>query len=196
MNSIHARIAMVAAPVVIALGLFVTAGMQRGHFVHDSDERQKVEGQISTLLRSMEDQASQPAGRLAAVDPKPTEESQYLSFVRRSAQETGVKIIRWNANAPALNGPTPSPAADPANPNAPANPALNDVVPYSGTLEISGSYQSVLSFARALENADRLINLSAVSWNRSDQDQAVHLSATVTRYVLKAPTPPAPAPAS
>lgn len=196
MISNQGRVAIVAAPVVAALGLFVAAGMQRNHFVHDSDERQKVESQISTLLRSMEDQAGQPAGRVAAVDPKPTEESQYLSFIRRSAQEAGVKIIRWNANVASPNSPAPSATADPANPGSPPNPALNDVVPYSGTLEIAGSYQSVLSFTRSLENADRLINLSAVSWNRSDQDKNVHLSATVTRYVLKAPTPPAPAPAS
>jgi Tfp pilus assembly protein PilO len=77
----------------------------------------------------------------------------------------------------------------------PGNPLLSDVTPISGLIEIAGNYRQVLSFARQLESADRLLNLSSVGWIRSDNGSDVHMSATITRYVVPAPTSAASAPA-
>lgn len=181
------RILALTAPSLLGVGLFVDAFVQRGHFVRDVEKRQQVEGQISFLLKSLEEQARQPIGRQAAVPDSATEESVYLTFIRRAASETHVNIVRWSAN-PRL----PANAPPPPGPSAPPSPAMNGVTPLSGGLEVSGSYRDVLAFARRLEGADRLLNLSAVSWDRPDQGAAVHLAATVTRYVL----PPAPVAAS
>ena len=191
------RIAMVAVPSVAALALFIVSFQQRSKFVRDSEKRQQVERQISDLLKSMESQNSLAEAKKAAVTDEPLEESRYLTFIRSSAQANGIKIVRWASNPrlPATSAPPPT------DPNA-ASPALADVQPLTGTLEVAGPYRQVLSFARALESSDRLYNMSNVSWVRPDNGFDVHLSVFVTRYVLKAPavtpagspgTQPAPA---
>jgi Tfp pilus assembly protein PilO len=71
---------------------------------------------------------------------------------------------------------------------------LADVTPLSGNLEIAGSYRNVLAFARTLESNERLLNMTNVSWLRPDNGFEVHLSALVTRYVMKTPPAAAAAP--
>jgi hypothetical protein len=182
----RAKIAAVAAPTVIGLALLGYAAMQRGHFIQDTQERQHVESQIAAVLKQLESETSQPVGRQATVPDAPSEQSAYYTFMRLAAQSTGVKIVRWTSN----------PRVPLSMPGKPADPALASIQPLSGILEISGSYNSVISFTHQLESASRLINLSAVSWNRFDPGTDVHFSATVTRYVNLPPpaAPSAPAP--
>ncbi|AIE84008.1 hypothetical protein [Fimbriimonas ginsengisoli] len=180
----RSRIALVALPTLIAFGLFADAFSQRNHFVQDSEQRQQVERLIQQTLKSLESQQNIPEGRKAAVPEDAVEESQFLNYVRGTARANEVEILRWSAN-PRL------PAGPPGGPPPPA--ALAEISPISGLLEVVGPYRSVLAFARTLEQNDRLLNFSSVAWTRPDARDKVRLSMIVTRYVVKAPTPPAPA---
>jgi len=177
------RIVMVGGPFLAGIALFAFAMAQRNHFAADTEARQKVESQIAAAQIQMAAQASQPPSREAAVKDEPTEESVYLSFLRSAALSTGVKIIRWASNprTPDVPGAPPAP------------PAIADIANLSGTLEVAGPYPNVLSFTRQLESSHRLLNLSNVNWNRPENGFDIHLTATVTRYILK-PAPPAAPP--
>lgn len=175
------RIVTVGAPFLAGIGLFAFAMAQRNHFASDTDARQKVEEQIAKAQTAMAEQLSKPPTREAAVKDEPTEESTYLTFIRSAAQSTNVKIIRWASN-PRVVEPQ----------GAPVQPATADISPLSGTLEIAGTYPSILSFTRQLETSHRLLNLSNVNWNRPEAGFDIHLTAMVTRYILKSPPPGTP----
>lgn len=98
------KIALVAAPTLIGLGLFGLSFAQRNRFVEDGDKRQKVEAHISTLYQTIATETAKPSGRQASVPEVQGEESAYLTFIRSIAQSLGVKIIRWSANPRGLPG--------------------------------------------------------------------------------------------
>jgi hypothetical protein len=178
------RIAVVVGIFLFALSMFGLAFLQRSRFVRDTEDRQRIEGQISALYLSIQSQSDLPRGREAVVEDGPREESAFLALLRRAAQTSGARIRRWNAQArPPQPGVTVDPPSD----------VLKDVTPLIGTLEASGPYRSVIAFTRRLETGDRLLSLSNVSWSRPAEGQDVLLVAQITRYVVPASAPPAQA---
>jgi len=179
------RIALVAAPTVLAIGLLTMGFVKKGHYERDVEQRVKVETQISALLRALEEQSKRPVSREAAVADVPNEESDFLDFVRQSARLTGVKLVRWSAN------PRPGGGSVAAKPRP--EESLKEVLPLSGTLTAMGPYRQILAFAHRITSHDRLVNLSNVTWNRPEASEArTQLTAILTRYIV-VPAPPAPA---
>ena len=91
------QIVLVAVPAVAAIAVIGFAWSQQKSFTRDGEARQKVEAKRAQLIADLAMKANQPEGKSAAVEPKPTEESAFLSMLRGSALSSGVKIIRWNA---------------------------------------------------------------------------------------------------
>jgi|GEM_PF-2711832 len=185
------RLVGVVVPTIIGVTLLGFAWVQKSHLNRDVDLRSQVVNEITGLETKIAAQQAMPVGRQATVADGPGEESSFHDFLRSAELTCGVKIVRWTAN--------PRPGPPPPNPSKPVNPAIANVVPLSGLMEVAGSYKSLMAFTRSLETASRLYNLAGVSWSRPEAagqlNGDIHLSATVTRYVTPPPPPPAtPAP--
>lgn len=176
-----ARRILLTVTAVLLAGLLVTTGVEARATALNRAENARLQANIQTLQRELENEAPQGTIRAATAPDGKLEEATYLDFIRTTARADGVDISKWSTS--------PRKPGDASTAPKKEDPLLKNVVPVVGSLEVVGSYGNVLAFASQLLHAPRLLNLSEVHWLRDDRLHEIRLSMTVTRYVEPAGVP-------
>lgn len=109
-----------------------------------------------------------------AADATADEQASFLTQIRVDAQGAGVKLTQY-MNMGQLPGAQPAPG-QPTQPQSIYRPVAS-------TLTVQGTYDGVRAFAYSLLRANRLMNMSGVTWKRDPDGQSTTLSFTLIRYV-------------
>lgn len=129
--------------------------------------------------------------RFACAIQKSSEETEFITDLRRRAHACGISIARWNSHS------EPYKKAEKTGPPAEGDATsklLDGVTKVSCDVALDGSYPALRTFLRGLWEADRLFTVSHVDWSRAEKGS--QLSMTLGRYVVPAPPKPVAASAS
>jgi len=189
------KILTIVLPIVavVIAGIFTMTQIKRGQGL--AEQKQEVDKSIAYLKNLMEQDRLQPlTDKIPAEVISPQEQAAFLDQLRQLAAGSGIEIIRWTNTARALVAPTPAP--DPNNPDAkPEDNPASKVTALMCTMDISGEYPRMRSFMYALLRSKRLLNVSSLTWTRTNEYPRTALTFTCTRYVTSEPmlnlSPPA-----
>jgi len=178
---------------VVIAGIFTMTQITRGRSL--AEQKEQVDKNIAYIENLMRQDRLQPlTDKIPAEVISPQEQAAFLDQLRQLASASGIEIIRWTNTARALVAPPPK--ADPKNPNAkPEETPASKVTALMCTMDISGEYPRMRSFMYALLRSKRLLNVSALTWTRTNEYPRTALTFTCTRYVTSEPmlnvSPPA-----
>jgi hypothetical protein len=167
---------------VVFAGIFTMTQITRMRSLQE--QKEQVDKNIAYLEDLMRQDQLQPlTDKIPAAVLSPEEQAAFLDQLRQLASSSGIQIVRWTNTARAL---APPPPADPNNPNAEATPA-SKVTALMCTMDIKGEYPKMRSFMYALLRSKRLLNVSSLTWTRTNEYPRTALTFTCTRYVTDQP---------
>lgn len=173
---------------VVIAGIFTMTQVTRMRGLRS--EKEQVDKNMAYLKDLMlQDQLQPLTDKIPAEVISPQEQAAFLDQLRQLAASSGIEIIRWNNTSRAL-APTPPPA-NPSDPNAKPAPA-SKVQALMCTMDIAGEYPRMRSFMYALLRSKRLLNVSSLTWSRTNEYPRTALTFTCTRYVTTEPMLNAP----
>lgn len=178
------KILTIALPIVAVLiaGIFTMTQITRMRSLRS--EKEQVDKNIAYLEDLMRQDQLQPlTDKIPAAVLSPEEQAAFLDQLRQLAASSGIQIVRWTNTARSL-APTPPP--NPNDPNAEPPPASR-VTALMCTLDIKGEYPRMRSFMYALLRSKRLLNVSSLTWTRTNEYPRTALTFTCTRYVTDQP---------
>ncbi len=97
-----------------------------------------------------------------------SEETAFITDLRRRARQCGVSISRWSSHATEYTNKDG--AADPDK------KALEGVTKVNCDLALTGSFASLRAFLADVWSSDRLLNVSHVDWSRAETGSELSLS--------------------
>jgi len=187
------KILTIVLPIVavVIAGIFTMTQITRGRSL--AEQKEQVDKNIAYIENLMQQDRLQPlTDKIPAEVISPQEQAAFLDQLRQLANSSGIDIVRWTNTARALVAPPPTP--DPNNPNAkPEENPASKVTALMCTMDISGEYPRMRSFMYALLRSKRLLNVSSLTWSRTNEYPRTALTFTCTRYVTSEPmlnTPP------
>lgn len=167
---------------VVIAGIFTMTQVTRLKSLQS--EKEQVDKNIAYLEKLMREDQLQPlTDKIPAAVQSPEEQAAFLDQLRQLAGTSGIQIVRWVNTARSLEAP---PAPDPNNPNA-APPPASKVTALMCTMDIRGEYPRMRSFMYSLLRSKRLLNVSSLTWTRTNEYPRTALTFTCTRYVTDQP---------
>jgi hypothetical protein len=187
------KILTIVLPIValVIAAIFTMTQITRGRSL--AEQKEQVDKNIAYIENLMQQDRLQPlTDKIPAEVISPQEQAAFLDQLRQLAGASGIEIVRWTNTARALVAPPSTP--DPNNPNAtPEENPASKVTALMCTMDISGEYPRMRSFMYALLRSKRLLNVSSLTWSRTNEYPRTALTFTCTRYVTSEPmlnTPP------
>jgi hypothetical protein len=186
------KILTIVLPIVAVLiaGIFTMTQITRMRSLRS--EKEAVDKNIAYLEDLMRQDQLQPlTDKIPAEVISPEEQAAFLDQLRQLAAASGIEIIRWTNTARSL---TPPPPPNPNDPKAKEQPPASKVTALMCTMDIAGEYPAMRSFMYALLRSKRLLNVSGLTWSRTNEYPRTALTFTCTRYVTSEPmyiAPPA-----
>jgi hypothetical protein len=167
---------------VVIAGIFTMTQITRMRSL--KEEKEQVDKNIAYLEDLMRQDQLQPlTDKIPAEVQSPAEQAAFLDQLRQLAAASGIQIVRWMNTARSLEAPAPDPNADP---NA-APPPASKVTALMCTMDIKGEYPRMRSFMYSLLRSKRLLNVSSLTWTRTNEYPRTALTFTCTRYVTDQP---------
>lgn len=156
-------------------------------------DKAAVDKDIAFLEDLMQQDQLQPiTNKIPAEVISQQEQAAFLNQLRQLAAASGVEIVQWTNTARSLATPEPKEGEDPS--------AASKVQALMCTMNIRGEYARIRSFMYSLLRSTRLLNVSNLTWTRTNEYPRQALTFTCTRYVTTEPTllgtPPAQDPAN
>lgn len=181
----------VLVPIVVAAygGWQVSNQMERKRVAEAEENRLRTNNNaIRSLIK--QHQVQLVANKVIAAQSSPEEQAAFLTQMRVNAAAAGVKLVRYNNRGLVI------PPRRTNDPKA-QNEAPQLFKPVASNVEVSGPFEAVRGFAYSLLRANRLLNMSGVTWKRDNDKGTTTLSFTLIRYVTDQPMPePTPTVAS
>jgi hypothetical protein len=178
----------ILVPIIVAgvFGLMISRQNDRRRVAEQQrDQLQARNSSLRTLIRQL--QVRPLANKQIAAEDTPDEQAAFLTQMRVNADASDVKLVRYMNRGIAIPR-----ERDPKTPPPIFKPVISNV-------EVQGPYLGVRAFAYSLLRANRLMNMSGVTWKRNNNGGTT-LSFLLTRYVADPqyvdPVPVAPAVAS
>ena len=166
---------------VVIAGIFTMTQVTRMRALQE--QKKQVDDNIANLERLMRMDQLQPlVNKIPAELMSPEEQAAFLDQLRQLAAASDIQIIRWTNTARQLAAPPP----DPKDPNAPVAPA-SKVTALMCTMDIRGEYPRMRTFMYSLLRSKRLLNVSSLTWTRTNEYPRTALTFTCTRYVTDQP---------
>lgn len=160
---------------------------RHGAMMAASAEENRAGAELAQARDAESAATRKPKDRSFTCAPRSTsEETEFLTDLRRRAHTCGVSISRWSSHA-----------TDYTNKDGSADPdkkALEGVTKVSCDLALTGSYASLRAFLADVWSSDRLLNVSHVDWSRTDAGSELSLS--LGRYLTPVVNSPKDAPKS
>lgn len=175
------KILTIVLPIIAVLiaGIFTMTQITRMRSLRTQKEAvDKSYTYITNLMR--QDQLQPITDKIPAEVSSPQEQAAFLDQLRQLAAGTGIEIIRWTNTARTV---TPAPAPNPNDPKAKEQPKAAAVTALMCTMDIAGEYANMRSFMYALLRSKRLLNVSGLTWSRTNEYPRTALTFTCTRYV-------------
>ena len=181
------KILSIVLPIIAVLiaGVFTMTQVTRMKSLQA--QKDQVDENIAFLENLMRQDQLQPlADKIPAELMSPEEQAAFLDQLRQLAAASNIQIIRWTNTARKL-------------PNAPKDPNKKEeetpaskVTALMCTIDIKGEYPNMRTFMYSLLRSKRLLNVSSLTWTRTNEYPRTALTFTCTRYVTDEPMPVAP----
>jgi hypothetical protein len=181
------RLLTIALPIlaVVIAGIFTMTQITRMRTLRA--EKEQVDKNIAYLEDLMRQDQLQPiTNKIPAAVLSPEEQAAFLDQLRQLAGQSGIQIIKWTNTARVLNPTQPPP--NPNDPKAKEQPPAAKVTALMCTMDIKGEYPRMRSFMYALLRSKRLLNVSSLTWTRTNEYPRTALTFTCTRYVTDEPS--------
>jgi hypothetical protein len=174
------RFASFAAPIT-CLAIAIGLGYSRSSRIQDVTAQTAVvskgNSDVRLLIGDIEKRGL--AGLRAVAPDTRNEQGEFVTSLRKAANEQHVSLTAWSVGSVSLI--TVPPSAD-----ASLQDLMTHVTPLCNQVTISGSFAHVRGFLMALLSQDRYVSLSGVKWSRGAMPPDTAITFLVTRYVSTA----------
>lgn len=153
------------------------------------DERLTVEmrSHIHMIEARLEASKDQSLVKEATAEATRNEEATFIAFLKATAKDTNVTLVKWSLAAAMPNTNNPDDPSKDSKAKAKEAELLKGVTPLVGNLDIQGDFRSILLFTNRLLTAPRLYNIGLVTMSRQEDRKTMKSSTRMgmqlTRFV-------------